>query len=112
MQIRTKSEQSQIAGFYYQAYRQGKITRGEGRTLTDYLDRFTRTTTVHRTIRYWYDGFVGFGNARRSDAVVFLIVGREKGEIRPLLELSVSKRDVHSIHDCLQAFLLGTQKAS
>lgn len=112
MQIRTETEESQIAGFYYQAYKQRKIRREEGRMLTDYLDRFTRATTIHRAVRYWYDGFVGFGNARSGNAVVFLIVGREKGEIKPLLQLSVSKRDVHSIYDCLHDFLLGTQKAT
>lgn len=107
MQIRTKGEQSQIAGFYYQAYKRGKITRDEGHKLTDYLDRFIRATTVHRAIGYWYDGFAGLGNSRRGDAVIFLIVGREKDEVKPLAQLSVAKKDAYWIYKCLDDYFSG-----
>ena len=105
MQIKTKKEEAQIAGFYYRAHKQGKITREEGRRLTDYLDRFIRATTVRRSIRYWYDGFVGLGNSRGGHKVIFLIVGRKEDEIKPLVQLSVPKEDLDRVHDCFHDYL-------
>jgi len=112
MEIRTENEKAQIAGFYYQAHKRGKITREEGRKLTGYLDQFIKTTSKQRSIRYWYDGFVGVGDSRSGEKVIFLIVGREGGEIKPLAQLTAAKRDVQRISDCFHDYLLRFEKPS